>query len=94
MAWCPWQPTVLASGGGTADRHIRFWNCNSGTCMNAVDTKSQVNVQVMKKWKALCFHSVRETGGRQIILFPPKNLLTPLPRALRKFIGRQTSLRF
>lgn len=42
LAWCPWQPHVLASGGGTADRHIRFWNCNNGTCLNAIDTRSQV----------------------------------------------------
>lgn len=42
LAWCPWQPHILASGGGTADRHIRFWNCNNGTMVNAVDTKSQV----------------------------------------------------
>ncbi|CAG9822770.1 unnamed protein product [Phaedon cochleariae] len=42
LAWCPWQPHMLASGGGTADRHIRFWNCNTGACVNAIDTKSQV----------------------------------------------------
>ncbi|KAF5278625.1 hypothetical protein FQA39_LY00667 [Lamprigera yunnana] len=42
LAWCPWQPHILASGGGTADRHIRFWNCQSGACVNAIDTKSQV----------------------------------------------------
>ena len=42
LAWCPWQPSTLASGGGTADRHIRFWNANTGACLNSVDTKSQV----------------------------------------------------
>ncbi|XP_059155274.1 cell division cycle protein 20 homolog [Physella acuta] len=42
LAWCPWQPNVLASGGGTADRHIRFWNCNNGTSLSSVDTNSQV----------------------------------------------------
>ncbi|KAG8315609.1 ubiquitin-protein transferase activating protein [Homalodisca vitripennis] len=42
VAWCPWQPSVLASGGGTADRHIRFWNCSTGTLLNSIDTKSQV----------------------------------------------------
>ncbi|GAB1606227.1 division cycle 20 homolog [Argonauta hians] len=42
LAWCPWQPKVLASGGGTADRHIRFWNCNTGASVQSVDTKSQV----------------------------------------------------
>nr|XP_042895258.1 cell division cycle protein 20 homolog [Parasteatoda tepidariorum] len=42
LAWCPWQPNILASGGGTADRHIRFWNCNLGTSLNSIDAKSQV----------------------------------------------------
>ncbi|XP_017889126.1 cell division cycle protein 20 homolog [Ceratina calcarata] len=42
LAWCPWQNNILASGGGTADRTIRFWNCNTGACLNTVDTKSQV----------------------------------------------------
>lgn len=42
LAWCPWQPSLLASGGGTADRHIRFWNISTGSCVNSVDTKSQV----------------------------------------------------
>lgn len=42
LAWCPWQPNLLASGGGTADRHIHFWNCNTGTHLAGVDTKSQV----------------------------------------------------
>ena len=42
IAWCPWQKNLLASGGGTADRMIRFWNTNSGSFLNAVDTHSQV----------------------------------------------------
>ncbi|ESO88263.1 hypothetical protein LOTGIDRAFT_193514 [Lottia gigantea] len=42
LSWCPWQPGLLASGGGTADRQICFWNCNTGTFLNSVDSKSQV----------------------------------------------------
>lgn len=42
LAWCPWLPNILASGGGTADRCIKFWNINNGTCVNSVDTQSQV----------------------------------------------------
>lgn len=42
LAWCPWQSKILASGGGTADRTIKIWNCNLGTCLNSIDTKSQV----------------------------------------------------
>jgi len=42
LAWCPFQSNLLASGGGTADRCIRFWNTQTGVCTNTVDTKSQV----------------------------------------------------
>lgn len=30
VAWSPHQSGLLASGGGTADRHIRFWNALNG----------------------------------------------------------------
>ena len=42
LAWCPWQRHMLASGGGTADRMIRFWDLRTGHFVNAVDTHSQV----------------------------------------------------
>ena len=41
--WNPHQAGVLASGGGTADRHIRFWNTMTGTSIGAHDTGSQVS---------------------------------------------------
>ncbi|MGH0161027.1 UNVERIFIED_CONTAM: hypothetical protein FKN15_040360 [Acipenser sinensis] len=42
LAWCPWQTNILASGGGTSDRHIRIWNVSSGSCLSSLDTESQV----------------------------------------------------
>ncbi|XP_051116482.1 protein FIZZY-RELATED 3 [Andrographis paniculata] len=42
IAWSPHQNGLLASGGGTADRCIRFWNTASGNQLNSVDTGSQV----------------------------------------------------
>lgn len=42
LAWSPWQSNLLATGGGSADRRLRFWNSNSGICMNSVDTQSQI----------------------------------------------------
>jgi cell division cycle protein 20 (cofactor of APC complex) len=42
LAWCPWQRNLLASGGGTADKTIKFWSTSSGTCLHSIDTKSQV----------------------------------------------------
>ena len=43
LAWCPWQPSLLATGGGTADRMIHFWNASTGAKLNSIDTKSQVS---------------------------------------------------
>ncbi|CAM6053822.1 unnamed protein product [Sphagnum tenellum] len=42
LAWCPFQSNLLASGGGTADRCIKFWNTHTGSCVNSIDTNSQV----------------------------------------------------
>lgn len=42
LAWSPHQHGLLASGGGTADRCIRFWNAHQGKMVNSVDTGSQV----------------------------------------------------
>jgi len=42
IAWSPHQHHLLASGGGTADRSIKFWNTNTGTLIKEVDTGSQV----------------------------------------------------
>ncbi|EEA08246.1 uncharacterized protein CMU_019890 [Cryptosporidium muris RN66] len=42
LSWSPHQSGLLASGGGTADRHIRVWNTVTNCCVMAVDTGSQV----------------------------------------------------
>lgn len=42
LAWCPFQSNLLASGGGTADRSIKFWNTSTGALLNSIDTHSQV----------------------------------------------------
>jgi cell division cycle protein 20 (cofactor of APC complex) len=42
LAWCPFLPNVLASGGGTNDRTIRMWNTTTGACLSTTQTDSQV----------------------------------------------------
>ena len=42
LSWCPWQPNLLATGGGSYDRHIHFWNSTTGARVNSIDTGSQV----------------------------------------------------
>jgi len=42
LAWSPHERNLLATGGGTADRCIKFWNAASGSLLNSIDTGSQV----------------------------------------------------
>ncbi|KAF8085904.1 hypothetical protein N665_0643s0031 [Sinapis alba] len=42
IAWSPHVHGLLASGGGTADRCIRFWNTTTNTHLSSIDTCSQV----------------------------------------------------
>lgn len=42
ISWCPWQLNLLATGGGSYDRHIHFWNTPTGARTNSIDTGSQV----------------------------------------------------
>ncbi|KAI0199798.1 WD40 repeat-like protein [Astrocystis sublimbata] len=65
LAWCPWNMNLLATGGGTADRNIHFWNTTSGTRVNSIDTGSQVT---SLRWS---------TGHREIVStsgFPDNSL--------------------
>jgi len=42
IAWSPHQHGLLASGGGTADRCMRFWNTLTQQPLQCIDTGSQV----------------------------------------------------
>ena len=42
LAWAPFRRNLLATGGGTADRTIKFWNTDTGARLNSIDTGSQV----------------------------------------------------
>eukprot|EP01095_Lingulamoeba_sp_RSL-Kostka_P010626 TRINITY_DN3862_c1_g1_i2.p1 TRINITY_DN3862_c1_g1~~TRINITY_DN3862_c1_g1_i2.p1 ORF type:complete len:446 (-),score=142.90 TRINITY_DN3862_c1_g1_i2:1038-2375(-) len=42
ISWAPWQNDLLASGGGTADKCIRFWNTKTGKQIDQISTHSQV----------------------------------------------------
>jgi len=42
LAWCPWQNNLLATGGGSADQRVLFWNATSGACARQLSTNAQV----------------------------------------------------
>ena len=49
IAWSPHQHNILVSGGGTADRTIRFWNTTTFENILKYDTGSQVCNLVLSK---------------------------------------------
>ena len=55
VAWSPHQSGLLASGGGTADRHIRFWNALTSVPLHKIDTGSQVRSALTHR--SIFFHS-------------------------------------
>ncbi|GES85943.1 fizzy-related protein homolog [Rhizophagus clarus] len=42
IAWSPHSHGLLASGGGSQDKHIRFWSTSTGEALECYDTESQV----------------------------------------------------
>ncbi|XP_006455833.1 hypothetical protein AGABI2DRAFT_195164 [Agaricus bisporus var. bisporus H97] len=42
VAWCPWQPSLLASGGGTNDATLNVWNSTTGARLHTHRTPSQI----------------------------------------------------
>lgn len=65
VAWCPWQLNLLATGGGSQDKHIHFWNSTTGARVNSVDTGSQVT---SLKWSTT-YKEIASTHG-----FPENHL--------------------
>ncbi|GKY98216.1 hypothetical protein MPSEU_000779300 [Mayamaea pseudoterrestris] len=68
LDWCPFYRGLLASGGGTSDRTIKFWNTSSGALLNSVDTGSQVCSLIWNKnQRELC--SSHGYSENQLILW-------------------------
>lgn len=49
VAFCPWSKSLLATGGGSKDRSIKFWHVNTGTLVNQIQTKGQVTSLIWSK---------------------------------------------
>jgi cell division cycle 20-like protein 1 (cofactor of APC complex) len=68
LAWNPHNHGVLASGGGSADRTIKFWNTLDGTLIDSFDTGSQVcNLMFSKTTKELV--STHGYSNHEIIIW-------------------------
>lgn len=49
VAFCPWQPSLLAAGGGSNDRCIHFYHALSGAQLATIDCAAQVTSLVWSK---------------------------------------------
>lgn len=49
VAFCPWSKSLLATGGGTKDKIIKFWHTGTGTLINQIKTDSQITSLIWSK---------------------------------------------
>lgn len=49
IAYAPWQPTLLATGGGSNDRQIHFHHTDSGTTLAVINVSAQVTSLVWSR---------------------------------------------
>ena len=49
LAFAPWQPSLLATGGGSNDRCIRFFHAPSGSCLATINVQAQVTSLIWSK---------------------------------------------
>lgn len=79
IGWNPHSRGVLVSGGGTADKTIRFWNAISGTSISSYDTGSQVcNVAWSKRTNEIVsthgYASNSDSSSNQVIIWKANNM--------------------
>lgn len=49
LAFCPWSKSLLVTGGGSYDRHLRFWHSKSGTLLKEFKTPGQITSIIWSK---------------------------------------------
>lgn len=79
IAWSPHNHGVLASGGGSADKTIKFWNTLDNTLLDSIDTGSQVcNLMFSKNTKEIV--STHGYSNNEIIVwkYPTLQKMTTL----------------
>ena len=80
LSWCPWQLNLLATGGGSYDRHIHFWNTTTGARTNSIDTGSQVtSLRWSNHYREIVSSSGFPDNSLSIWGYPHLTRLTEIP---------------
>ncbi|KAH9459133.1 hypothetical protein MJO28_010475 [Puccinia striiformis f. sp. tritici] len=82
IAWCPWQANMLATGGGTSDKMVHFWNVNTSSRLQSLETRSQVTSIVFNPYarEFLTTHGLPDMHF-SIHTFPGFQLVADIPKA-------------
>lgn len=92
IAWSPHLHGLLASGGGTADRCIRFWNTTTNTHLSCMDTGSQVWTIIASNTTLFCCPSVYTCSFNNILQYSSPDSFPIASTLLPNYILRQTIL--
>ncbi|MBW0483700.1 hypothetical protein O181_023415 [Austropuccinia psidii MF-1] len=82
IAWCPWQSNLLATGGGTSDKMVHFWNVNTSSRLQSLETRSQVTSIVFNPYSRefLTTHGLPDMHF-SIYTFPNFQVVADIPKA-------------
>ncbi|KAI8897392.1 WD40-repeat-containing domain protein [Globomyces pollinis-pini] len=77
LAWCPWQPDMIATGGGTDDERLLFHDTNTGKLLKSTHTGNQIcGIVWSKHYKELLTAHQGIEGHLRIWNFPKMNIVT------------------
>lgn len=88
ISWCPWKPHLVATGGGSTDKHLRVWNSQNGNCLYSVDTHSQVSgVEWNEEYQELVTAHGYQNNEINIWKFPTMCKIAELRSHTHRIIG-------
>ncbi|PVV05364.1 hypothetical protein BB560_000118 [Smittium megazygosporum] len=80
LDWCPWQLNVLATGGGTSDKHIHFWNTSTTYKVSSIKTDSQVtSLRWSKNYKEISSTHGFPDNSVTVWSYPDLNKVISIP---------------
>jgi meiosis-specific APC/C activator protein AMA1 len=84
LAFCPWAPSLLATGGGTYDKTIRFWHSQSGTLIKSRNLHGQITGIIWSEHYrqlavAIGFGKREKSSYMGIYSFPELQLIAHVP---------------
>ena len=80
VAWCPWQLNRLATGGGSSDKCIHFWNTATFGKMSTIKAGSQVtSIQWSREYKELVTSHGYPNNHLSVWAYPSLRKVADLP---------------